>query len=242
MIDNGSLTSLDMTVNGNFAVAGVTITATNLEFQYTVTSTGSTFAMAGTASVAVNNLGSFSVTFGHGATPGLVIVDGSLTSLDMTVNGNFAVAGVTITATNLEFQYTVTSTGSTFAMLGTAGVAINKLGTIAVTFGHGATPGLVITNGALSSLNMTVNASFTVASVTINATNLEFQYTVSSTGNRFAMLGTASVAIARLGNLGVTFGNASSPGMVIVNGTLQSLNMTVNSSFTVGSVNFSTTD
>ena len=236
VITDGALSSLDMTVNSTFTVAEVTITAQDLEFQYTVNGADSTFAMTGTGSVAIEGLGDLSVTFGHGADPGLVITDGALSSLDMTVNANFAVAAVTITAQDLEFKYTVSD--STFAMFGTAGVAIEGLGELSVTFGHGADPGLVIADGALSSLDMTVNANFTVAAVTITAQDLEFQYTVSD--STFAMFGTAGVSIQGLGDISVTFGFGSNPGLVIQSGALQSLDMTVDSDIHVGSVDFST--
>ena len=93
--------------------------------------------MSGTATV-VTNLGTLNVTFGHGTTPGLVVTNGSLTSLDTTVNSNFTVGGVTITAQDLDFAYTASN--SQFSMNGTATVAVTNLGTLNVTFGHDSTP------------------------------------------------------------------------------------------------------
>src|SRR5204863_9313683 len=70
-------------------------------------------------------------------------------------------------------------------------------------------PGLVVTGGALTSLDMTVNGSFTVSSVTITATNLEFSYTAATTTNLsvFKLSGSAGVAISGMGNLSVAFGH-----------------------------------
>ena len=48
--------------------------------------------------------------------------------------------------------------------------------------------GLVIQNGQLQSLNMFVNATFDVAAVAFNATNLNFDYVASS--DTFSMAGT----------------------------------------------------
>src|SRR5581483_7304890 len=130
-------------------------------------------------------------------TPGLVVTDGALTSLDMTVNGNVTVSGVIITATDLQFQYT--AIGSIFAMAGTASVDVTKLGTLTVTFGHGTDPGLVVSNGTLTSLDMTVNGNVTVSGVKITATDLELEYTVTDTDSTFAMSGSASVTVNKLG-------------------------------------------
>src|SRR5260221_50646 len=109
--------------------------------------------MSGGANVSVAKLGNLAVTCVHSPTPSPVIIAGSLASLDMTFTGSFTVASVTISATNLEFQYTASS--STCAMSGVASVSVAKLGNLPVTFGHDATPGLVIIGGSLASLDMT---------------------------------------------------------------------------------------
>src|SRR5262249_7659950 len=158
--------SLDMTVNGSFTVASVTITAKDLEFTYTAS--GQQFSLSGTAAVSIAGLGSLGVAFGHtvsgSVTPGLSLSGGALQSLDMTVNGSFTVASVTITATDLEFTYK--SAGQQFTLAGTAVVGISGLGSLSVAFGHtvsgSVTPGLSVSGGALQSLDMTVNGSFTV--------------------------------------------------------------------------------
>ena len=235
VVTNGALTSLDTTVNSTFTVAGVTLTAQDLDFSYTAAN--SQFGLSGAASVAVTNLGTLSVTFGHGTTPGLVVTNGALTSLDMTVNSTFTVSGVTFTAQNLEFAYT--ASGSQFSLSGTASVAVSKLGTLSVTFGHGTTPGLVVTNGSLTSLDTTVNSTFTVAGVTFTTQNLEFAYTAAN--SLFSMSGTASLNVQGIGSFSVTFGHNSNPGLVVQNGSLVSLDVTLNSSITIAAVAFSTT-
>ena len=125
------MTSLDTTVNSNFTVGGVTFTTQDLDFSYTASN--SQFGLSGTATVAVTNLGTLNVTFGHDSTPGLVVTNGSLTSLDTTVNSDFTVAGVTFTTQDLDFSYTASN--SQFSMSGTATVAVTNVGTLNVTFG-----------------------------------------------------------------------------------------------------------
>ena len=122
--------------------------------------------------MAVTNLGTLNVTFGHDTTPGLVVTNGSLTSLDTTVNSNFTVGGVTFTTQDLDFSYTASN--SQFGLSGTATVAVTNLGTLNVTFGHDSTPGLVVTNGSLTSLDTTVNSDFAVAGVTFTTQDLDF--------------------------------------------------------------------
>ena len=236
IITSGTLQSLDMTVNGSFTVASVTFTATGLELTYSAA--GSQFTLVGTAAVSISGLGSLGVTFGSTVsgtvTPGLVVTSGSLQSLDMTVNGSFTVASVTVTATNLQLTYSAAASQFTFA--GTAAVSISGLGSLGVTFGSTVsgtvTPGLLIASGTLQSLDMTVE-SFTVASVTITGTDLQLNYT--AVGAQFSLSGTADVSVTGMtGNLTVAFGNTTdgtvTPGLSLSSGALQSLDMTVNGS------------
>ncbi|MDB5334719.1 MAG: hlyA 4, partial [Planctomycetaceae bacterium] len=291
VVTNGALVNLDMTVGTTspITVAGVKITATDLEFQYTASS--STFAMTGTASIAVgsattttNDDMALNVKFSHdiknaagvvtSTTPGLVITNGALANLDMTVSTAtpITVAGAKIIAADLEFQYTASS--STFAMTGSASVAVGSATTTTnddmafnVKFGHdiknaagvitSTTPGLVVTNGALANLDMTVNSAITIAGVKITASDLEFVYTAST--STFAMTGTASVSVGSTTTttnddlaLSVTFGHdirnaagvitSTTPGLVVTNGALTSLDMTVNASITVAGVKITASD
>ncbi|MDB5339015.1 MAG: outer rane adhesin like protein, partial [Planctomycetaceae bacterium] len=239
VVTAGNLVSLDMTVNTQFHVAKVTVTATNLEFTYTASS--STFTLAGTAGFAISGIDdSLSVTFGHGSTPGLVITNGSLVSLDVTVNATFHVAKVTVTATNLEFTYNAST--STFTLAGTAGFTISGVDdSLSVTFGEAGSPGLVVTDGKLVSLDVTVNAQFHLKKVTITATDLRFTYVAVS--KTFTLAGTAGFHISGVDDdLAVTFGHGSTPGLVISDGALVSLDVTVNATFNIKKVTITARD
>ncbi|HNE36059.1 MAG TPA: hypothetical protein PKZ82_06110, partial [Microthrixaceae bacterium] len=81
----------------------------------------------------------------------LDVVNGELRRLDLTVNASFEVAKAKVTATDLRFTY-VTDTNR-FTLSGTAGVEIQRLGTLSVTFGytnpvtHVTTPGIDVVDG-----------------------------------------------------------------------------------------------
>jgi lipopolysaccharide export system protein LptC len=234
VVTNGSLTSLDMTLNTDVNVAGVAITTKGLRFGYTAAT--NRYTLAGTATASVAKLGNLGVTFGYGSIPGLVVTNGTLTSLDMTLNSDITVAGVKITTKGLRFGYTAAD--SRYTLAGTATASVAKLGTLGVTFGYGANPGLVVTNGTLSNLDMTLNTDVTIAGVTITTKGLRFTYTAAN--SQYTLAGTATASVAKLGNLGVTFGYGTSPGLVVTNGSLDRLDMTLNSDVTVGSVAITT--
>ena len=229
VITNGNLTSLDASISTNFEVDGVTFDADGLEFSYS--QANNEYTVSGEAGIEVSGMDNLEVTFGHGSTPGLDIVNGSLTSLDMTVDSNITIDSVSFQTTGLEFKYTAAP--QSFSLQGMAAVTVHGLGNLSVSFVN---QGLVITDGALTSLDMTVDSDISVDSVTFQTTGLEFMYTADP--QSFSLQGTAAVTVHGLGNLSVSFVNQ---GLVITDGALTSLDMSVDSDISVDSVTFQTT-
>ena len=128
-----NLTNLYLTVTGKFSVDSVSIQASNLEFTYAAAlgNQPAVFTLGGTAVAKISGLGNFSVMFGNGATPGLVISGGDLSSLDTTVDGGFTVGAAQFTAAELQFIFTAgaTSAGDVFSLAGTATALIQGLAT-----------------------------------------------------------------------------------------------------------------
>lgn len=271
------LTKLDVTVDASIKVAKVTIFTKGLRFTFTAgqDATPTTpkvdevFTLTGTAGVVVAGVKrtqpvngplaetSFSVTF---ADKGLVIRNGTLDSLDVSVDTAFSVSSVNFTLDKLRFQYfsAQLANGSTparaemFTLSGTAGVRVTKIDAgLSVTFGHtnadkSVTPGLVVTDGKLQNLEMTINADFTVQKVlTVAIKDLEFSYTAAT--DTFAISGTASVSpkgLSDLASLDVSLGEPASTdpaekaGILITGGQLVSLSMMVDAHFNIAVVRF----
>jgi hypothetical protein len=242
VVTNGSLTSLDMTVNSNMNIGSIAITTKNLNFNYVAASNN--FTMKGTAGIAMPSVGSLDVTFGNATRAGLVITNGVFSSLDMTVNSNFSTGGLSFTTKNLNIYYV--NANSMFALTGTAGLAMGSLGNIDVTFGKTAANGtiinrgLVITNGGFTSLDLTVNSNFKSGNMQFYTKDLNVVYYNSN--STFMMKGTAGADLPSIGNVDVTFGNATKYGLVFVGGVFQSFDFTLNSNFRVGSVTITTQD
>ena len=151
----------------------------------------------------------------------------------MTINSNFDVARVTFTASGLNFDYN-SSGPEASRCRGRLGSVEGSTGLTAV-FGDGDTPGLVITGGDLVSLDMTINATFNVAAVAFNATNLNFAYMAATGGIPFRWRARVGVTIAGIGrplghlrrskNANPVTDPADYYGLIIQNDQLQSLNM-----------------
>ena len=236
VISNGALTYLDMTIDSYIVMGSATFATTGLEFTYY--SSIQSFSLTGSVKVTIGNIDNLFVTFGYNGNPGLVITDGSLTSLDLRIDSNFTIASATFTTTGLEFTYL--SSADQFTLTGSAKVDIRNMGNLSVRFGHNGNPGLVIAKGNLQSLDMTIKSDVVIGSATFALKDLEFIY--ASSTQRFTLTGLAAVTIRNIGNLSVEFGHNGNPGLVIVAGSLNSMDMTIKSNIVIGSATFVTQD
>ena len=237
VVTHGHLVKLDMTVNTVLNLDGVVFTARNLNFTYTKQSSGSNnyvLGMSGTAYVTFVGINQLSVTFGHNGTPGMVITNGKLESLDVTVNGTFLVGCATFGARDLEFKYTASN--KTFTLAGTANVNIALISQFDVTFGHNNSPGLVISNGTLQSLDLTVSSSITFASYTLANSSLELTYNRSN--DTYKILGSARMNVGFATLSVYADGGSNGAGIVIRNGAVTNFEVLITSDLTLGGLTF----
>ena len=257
VITNGVLTSLDMLVNSSITVGSLAFQADHLKFTENLLNSSHVFTMTGTTHFTATGIGSVTATFGtlasdpYPATTGLVVTNGQLTSLDMSITSNLSVSNVTFTTNGLRFTYA--SANDQFTLAGSASATVGGIGNLTVTFGYTTTtngvstttPGLVVKNGSLVNLDMTINTQIGVGEVSFNTVGLEFTYAQSS--QTYTLTGSAGISIGGTTGLTATFGHTKSdgtrtPGLVIKQGNLESLDLTVNASFSVSSISFGVQD
>ena len=248
-IASGSLQTLAMTINTNIMIGPVTFMTNGLAFTYDPV--GSQFSLAGSVGVQVSGIAGLSVTFGKSVgpnsfTPGLIISNGSLQTLDMTINSNITIGNFGFMTTGLAFTYN--PVGSQFTLAGTVGVSVTGIAGLSVTFGQAVLnkagsivsfmPGLILSNGSLVSLNLSVTASFTVSGVSFSAMNLALDYNPST--STWKLSGGAGVTVGGIASLAVQFGHAvdslhptATPGLIISSGSLVQLNMFINTGFNI---------
>jgi hypothetical protein len=253
VLSGGQVSSLDMTLNSNITTGGLTFNTTGLNFVYAAQS--STFTLTGASSFSFNSqnvgvtFGGSDSYFGSAPTAGLVITNGNLSSVDMIVTSSISVGSLSFRADHLRFTRNLQNSNNVFTMTGATGFSAGGLGSVSATFGtaaangNPATTGLVVTNGSLTSLDMSLTSNISVASVGFSTNGLRFTY--QSSANQFTLGGSASATVGGIGNMDVIFGytdgGVTSPGLVVKNGSLVNLDMTVNSSISVGQVGFDTT-
>jgi hypothetical protein len=238
VVVGGQFQSLDMTINSNFSVNGIQFKVKDLHIHYSeiagtvggVSYPAQTFTMTGMASVSVPLLASVEVNFGGGGTQGLVVTNGSLQSLNMTVNASvLSFGGYSLGSALMVFTYS--GTANTFTMTGTAKIGLPDIGQVVITLGGNGTSGLVIntSNNVVISFNMSIDSSFGVGGMKFGKANLVMSYTDSN--RQFVMTGSAKM------NLGITdftadlggrlSGGTTSQGLVVQNGKLKSLDLTI---------------
>jgi len=253
VITNGNLSSVDMIVASSISVGSLSFKADHLRFTQNLQNSNNIFTMTGATSFSAGGLGSVLATFGTAAsngnpgTTGLVITNNSLTSLDMSLTSNISVGSVGFSTNGLRFTYQ--SSSDQFTLAGKASATVGGIGNMDVTFGYttnGTTsPGLVVKSGSLVNLDMTLNSSISVGTVSFDTKGLRFTYAQST--QTYTLGGSAGISVGGTSGLQATFGytnpdGSTVPGLTIVGGNLESLSLTVNSSFAVGGVSFGVKD
>ena len=110
------------------------------------------------------------VDLGGGTTQGVVITDGALTGLNATATLDATLGGGTLTASNVNLVYQA-ATGNTPAQLALSGTADLKFGSnfdLSLALGTSSSPGLLIQNGSLTTLDATASLDTTLAGATFN--------------------------------------------------------------------------
>ena len=208
------------------------------------------------------------IEFGDNGSPGIEMVGNDLRTLDVAVSGTFFTGGIFINAEKLRFKWTKVENAApargfteTFSMSGSAnvrlvtidGAALVGLATdgqakgLGVAFGYTddktktTYPGLVVTNGKLDKLDMTVSSSFGIDIKTPIPIKTEFELkkmrfqwdrdfdtTKAGDQSRFNLTGAASVII-EVAKVEVQFGSddGKTPGLTITEGKLEYFDMTV---------------
>jgi hypothetical protein len=229
-------------INTTLSAGGLTFTGNNLTF--TFDTPNKKFGVTGEASFSFNGV-TISSTFGSPTTvtPGLVIQNGKLASIDVGVTSSFKVANVGFDTQDLRLKFD-SAAGNRYAISGKATASVQGTSPISLTTQFGESPeepGLVIVNGKLNQLAVGVSSTFAIGGLALEAKDLTLA--LNTTDNSYKFFGAAS---AKFGNNAETvgfdllLGNSTQPGVSIVNGKLNSLNAGVTSNFNVAGVSINT--
>ena len=240
VIANNSLQSFAATISGaGFTVPGGSL-APSGSLQLSYSTTGETFTLSGGATLSAGSL-TLTIDLGGASTAGLLIEDGSLDQINASLTGSFTVSGLTFTTTGLTIGYSSASNG-TYTVSGDTTLTDGSLTDgplLDIDLGGNGTAGLVITNGALTSLDASMSGSFTIAGVSIDASGLTVSYSPDDNGT-YTISGATKISGPNIPTiaiqLGYTDGSQTVPGLQIEDGTLVGFDASVSStsSFNLG--------
>jgi SdrD B-like domain len=223
-IDDNVLESLGITITSTVSFGDLTMTAAPLAFNYNAAP--EEFTLYGNVSVAVAGV-NLSGNLGNASLPGLTIVNGALTELNLGVSANFTLFGLTCDVQALTFQYFTSGETTEYIMFGSLSLSVGQPGssasapgeTISATLGTSANPGMILDTVAnvttVQQINMAITGSFGISGFGFSIVDAGCDYTASN--DQYLIFGTFTLtdvftASVQLGT------NSSNPGITISDG------------------------
>jgi uncharacterized repeat protein (TIGR01451 family) len=241
VIDTGTsqLVSLDAAISSDIAIGGLTFKAEDLSIHYSAAASDITITGKASFELDVSDqMESVEITLGSTDSGGMMHAGieintstGQLVSLDAVVNTDISIAGLEIKAKDLGVQYQ--SADNSFIISGGASFALDG-NTVGIMLGGTFSQGLVIQGGQLQSLQAAVSGDLDLLGIKITADNLTVAYVAAngSTPQEIALFGSVSVSTSFV-HFATTLGNEQNPGILVVGGQLQSLNISVDGGFSL---------
>ncbi|GAB5409510.1 MAG: hypothetical protein BalsKO_18750 [Balneolaceae bacterium] len=215
--------SYTISFSTSFNVHGIDITSSGLSLSYN--NDDETLSLFGTASASFDGE-TTSVGFGDAGSPGLVITNGSLTQVVLSITDEFTLRSLSVTPEGLGFEWTG---GTNFAIFGSVNIDLNG-DTFDASVGDLSDPGIEIENGDISQINMTVSGEFAIKDLSITPSELTVVY--SESDSQYEIYGDVSVAFDGETADGA-LGDEDDPGFLIQNGVLTHLNVGISADFEI---------
>lgn len=215
----------------NFTVHGIDITASGLTLAYS--DADETLSLYGTATASMDGE-SMAVSFGDSGTPGLVITNGALTQVELTITSEFSLRSLTISPQDLGIFWSAGTTS--FSILGTLKAAVGT-DTLTANLGDVIGPGITIVDGDITAINMSISADFEIESLSVSPDVLAFKYSESE--SQYEIYGNVTVGLDG-NNVTGALGDESDPGFVITSGSLTHFNIGVTGEFDLKTISITT--
>ncbi|MCG8374838.1 MAG: hypothetical protein MI700_14945, partial [Balneolales bacterium] len=231
-VSGESLESIVLSVSTEFSMKSLTVTPTDLGFEWTG---GTTFGIFGEADISLDDE-DVSISMGDSDDPGILIENGTLTKFSMSITADFDLKEITISPSDLTFEYD--SSEDYIEMYGDVSITFGDE-EMDVSMGDSDDPGLIYSSGSITHINFGVTADFEISSLTISPTGLTFEYDTSE--DYFEMYGDIEFDIgddAVVANLG----DSDNPGLIIDGGSVTEINIGITEDFTFSGLKVKTTD
>jgi hypothetical protein len=242
VIENGALASVAATAKGVVVIDGTSVT---LNAGVTYDAAGSLLELSGGLGLSLSNGDTFSAE-------GLVRIQNSaVAKVQAKVSANFKVAGITIQANNLSFSYESTGAVTGIRISTPATTEDNPALKVVIPSGETGQPdteitipsldvsaGIRISNGALESFTLDCSGAFTIKGLAVKNVSASISYS-SEENTVITIQGGADVKFGAFG-ITATLGRKGtdnkfiSPGIKLVNGEIDTVDVTVTGELKLG--------
>lgn len=214
--------SLDL--SDDFTAYGVGINNVDITMDYTVAT--DTYVVSGDVTTSFN--GNDVET-----SMSLTVTNKQVVSLSFGVTGAFELYSLSFEPDGLTFQYDIPN--AYFELYGGATISFDG-NDVDVVLGDEDNPGIVIENGDLQQIIASITADFSISQLSFAPDALTFAYDLND--QLYELYGGATISFD--GNdIELVLGDEDDPGIVIENGSLQSINASITADFEIFDLGFS---
>ncbi|MBA4318256.1 MAG: hypothetical protein C0412_07630 [Flavobacterium sp.] len=164
--------------------------------------------------------------------PGVLIREGKLINLDISLTANFQLKKLTFKPNRLTFVWD--EPNKRIRIYGDAKVKIEN-DSLSVALGSSTNPGIQITNGIIDTIDVKVTGKFVIKSLQVKPDSLAFVY--NSQSSSYKMFGAIYIVLSK-DSLYARFGTKSNPGIVITDGRLVKLDVSLTADFELKKLTF----
>lgn len=216
-----------VTITDDFTVEGMTISPQGL----TLTYASDVFKLFGAATVKLGT-DEITVSFGNESSPGLQVTRGSVDYISMGLTADFVLKFMVFSPQGLSFEWD--GTNDIFEIYGAADVSFDSE-TMTIGLGDSDAPGIEISDGTVEKVNLSVSADFNIKDLGFSPDGLTFEWDKST--NFFEIYGSASVSFDGQ-SLEVSLGDSDDPGIELMSGVIDHINMGVTADFSMKGITF----
>lgn len=229
IITNDELQSVNIDLTADFSVKDLQFNPEDILFIWNKST--NKYEISGTVKASIED-DEIDATFGDEATPGFIIHEGAIEQLIISVTAEFSLKNISFQPEDLTFLWHKAS--DKYLMYGEITVKIED-DEIDATFGDESTPGITISNGTLENLDISVTSEFSLKTISFQPEDLTFLWQRAS--DKYLMYGDVTVKIEE-DEIDATFGDETTPGIVIEDGIVNELNISISSDFELKTLSF----
>lgn len=235
IVKNNKLLQLRASIANDFSIRNLTFHPMDLYFAYDADAGDRFYTFGDVLCLLKTNTPDYdtiSATLGTAADPGLEVIDGELTQLALSVDKQFRIRSLKFTPSNVGFEYKKAT--QNFTLYGMLDVAFDSTD-FKIDAGTLTDPGIIINNGELEKLRVSVTDTITINTIKFKPDPLTFEYT---SDKRFKLYGKAVAMLPLSTNpshdtITCLAGNQSTPGILVEDGKLTELNLGVQGEFSL---------